>query len=401
MNGHLVGADYTIRPVDILDSDIPRLAKELSDNNSGIVERLNAMVKKCLQRGEVSDCEPPFAHSSDFLEQYPAGWYRLLWSRVGQEHAKGSILSTIFPTAVYLYESYGLPPSKLILGHEMTTTLPIWLQSWMHQVSKLPDSAHEELYKILYSGRIEKRNVVYTLKARLSEIAAAYSLPMETLALYPGILPSDTKMVADFVATPFRESSDSFSVIKPFLGNQKLLRMLICVCAIYNVTPEYLLLQDYSEFVLTAQGWHYPPSTRKLISLVLTVDAGTRARAIGFGMAASAVSLTPHREDWFMNPKEWAYAHKSSNTIDFMVVMLNADDRVKESKMVLLQALKEQILATLRQKPEPVSTQKLYTLAKGHSSHVRKAITELKKEGKIERVDNPGALPYWKLAKHK
>lgn len=395
------GPNYTIDLANISNPDIASLSNALTEHNAEIVNRINATTKEYLLKGEVPGHDPAFMQSPERQKMAQSRWYALLRSRLAQDSAKGSAISTLFPVAVYLYECYGLSPSKLILGYDVQTTLPSWLHGWLEQVSRLSAESYNELFDILDAGTATKCDVVFTMKDRLSEMAEFYGCRLRDFLPYPGILLVDTKMIYAFADATFQENDNPYPVIKPFLGNHKLLRLLICMCALYHVSPEYLLLQDYSEFAVTEKGRPYSPATRQLISRILTVDAATRTKAIGFVMAADADRDPDAGTDSLEQENAAQGITDESSPVNLMEAITTSTQTMKETEKQLVETLQKKILASMELSAEPVSAQKIFSLADGHSRLVRKALTVLENEGKIVRIPAQRSTPYWKLAPKK
>ena len=171
MSESIFGPNASIDIAQLQNADLVFVTKALSANSKEITQRLNTTLKEYLKKGEIRGGEPAFLAAPD----YPKGprWYAALWGKVGHDSAKGSVLPLLLPIAVFLYDSYGLAPSKFLLNTETKTTLPQWLQNWLAQAEVLSTQEYNRLCDILDEGEIVRCDTIYTLKSRISELAAA------------------------------------------------------------------------------------------------------------------------------------------------------------------------------------------------------------------------------------
>lgn len=395
MSEAVFGPNASIDIAQSQGADLVFFARALSSNSKEITLRLNATLKDCLQKGEIRGMEPTFLAAPD----YPKGprWYAALWAKVGQDSAKGSVLPLLLPIAVFLYDSYGLAPSKFLLDTEPKTTLPQWLQNWLAQVDELSSLEYNRLCDILDEGKPVRCDTIYTLKSRIAELAASRGVSTADFIMQSCFLSTDYTNTFEFSGATFRETGNSYLEMKPFLGNHKMLRLLICLCVRYQVSPEYLLLQDYSDFAVTEQGRYYPPATRQLISQLLQVDAATRTKAVGYVMAVTAAKVMAGESANIPA----ASPDNSDDTLNLMAAMTHTSTTRKETEAQLIESIKEKALQVLALSGEQVSSVKLYSLVEGHSRLVRKALTLLEAEGKIECIPMVRTAPHWRLAKKK
>lgn len=393
MSEPVFSPDVSIDIAQFQNADLVFFAKALSANSKELTQRLNATLKEYLQKGEIRGMEPTFLAAPD----YPKGprWYAALWGRVGQDSAKGSVLPLLLPIAVYLYDSYGLAPSKFLLDTEPKTTLPQWLQNLLVQVDALSSLEYNRLCDILDEGSVVRCDTIYTLKTRIAELAASRGIPTDDFIMQSCFLSTDYTTTFEFSCAAFRETGNSYLAMKPFLGNHKMLRLLICLCVRYQVSPEYLLLQDYSDFATTEQGRYYPPATRQLISQLLQVDAATRTKAVGYVMAVTAARVMAGES------VPAASLDNTDDTLNLMAAMTNTKTTRKETEEQLIESIKVKALDVLALSGEQVSSVKLYSLVEGHSRLVRKALTQLEAEGKVECIPMTRTSPHWRLAKKK
>lgn len=375
--------------------DISAFAKTLSENNKALIQRINETAKAYLLQEEVPGHEPTFAADPDFQTKWCSRWYIALRNRMCQTSSKGSAINLIFPVAVYLYECYELSPSQLILGCKTRTTLPLWLRQWAEQVSLLAPSELNRLYDILAAGTTPRHDTVFTLKQRICEMAAERGIPAKDFILYPGFLNGDLSVLTDFAATSFQETGNAYTVMKPFLGNHKMLRLLICLCAIYDVSPEYLLLQDYSSFIAIDPQWRYPLMMRQLISLLLSVDSATRSQAIAFVLSHTVACV---EDGTYHLPEQKQPVNKESDFINVTETLALAGKREKAKvEAQLVESLKPKLLEILTLSGEPVSSAKLYSIVNGHSRLARRALLALEKEGRVEMIPKPRSAAFWKI----
>lgn len=393
MSESVFGPNASIDIAQLHGSDLVFLAKALSANSKEITQRLNATLKEYLQKGEIRGMEPTFLAAPD----YPKGprWYAALWARVGQDSTKGSVLPLLLPISVFLYDCYGLTPSKFLLDTEAKTTLPQWLQNWLVQVEAMSTQEYNHLCDILDEGEIVRCDTLYTLKSRIAELAASRGISTNEFIMQSYFLSTDYTAAFEFSGASFRETNNSYLAMKPFLGNHKMLRFLICLCVRYQVSPEYLLLQDYSDFAVTEQGRYYPPATRQLLSQLLQVDASTRSKAVGYVMAVTASKVMAGESIPVVS------AENADDTLNLMAAITNTKTTRKEAEEQLIESIKVKALEVLALSGEQVSSVKLYSLVEGHSRLVRKALTQLEAEGKIECIPMTRTSPHWRLPKKK
>lgn len=389
--------DMIIDVQKLAGADIAALVKFLSDNGKTMTARLNETARVHLLKGEVPGNDPMFASDPDFQQKKQNSWYASLRGRVCHNTSKGSVISLLFPVAVYLYESYGLSCSKFLLGTETSIVPPRWLRSWLTQVEFLNASETAQLYDILEKGRRIRADVLYTLKTRIEEQAAEKGMAGDDYCFYPGILILDVSQVRDFVEIPLREYGNPYSLMKQHLGNHKLLRLLISMCITNQMSPDYFLLQDYSPFCVTPDGRYYPPSSRNLMSLLLNADSATRSRAVGFVFAATASRLAKQE----ILPSAISIDEEEDAQALNVIAALSEGRRStskKKSDQQIVETLKPKIYELLLLSNSPVSSKKLYShVIDGHPRLARLALFALEREGKIERIPMPRGASYWKI----
>lgn len=393
MSESIFGPNASIDIAQLQNADLVFVTKALSANSKEITQRLNTTLKEYLKKGEIRGGEPAFLAAPD----YPKGprWYAALWGKVGHDSAKGSVLPLLLPIAVFLYDSYGLAPSKFLLNTETKTTLPQWLQNWLAQAEVLSTQEYNRLCDILDEGEIVRCDTIYTLKSRISELAAARGISANELIMQSYFLSTDYTTALAFSCASFRETNNSYLEMKSFLGNHKMLRLLICLCIRHQVSPEYLLLQDYSDFAVTEQGRYYSPATRQLISQLLQADAATRAKAVGYVMSVTAARVMAGQGIPVV-PSE-----NTDDTLNLMAAMTNTNTTRKETEEQLIEFIKGKVLEVLASSGDQVSSVKLYSLVDGHERLVRKALTQLEAERKIECIPVARTSPHWRLPKKK
>lgn len=397
-----IGSDMVLDIAKLKDVDPAALAKHLSNNVNEIGYRINEAAKEQLLEREVPGYEPSFAFDPDFSAKWFDRWYSALRGRLCTSSAKGSALPLLFPIAVYLYECYGFSCSKLILGCEAKTVPPLWLRNWLKQTDELSPSETTCLYDILESGRVVRCDTVYILKSRIQEIAAEKGIRSDDFFLYPGLMTQDYQMVKNFSGAVFKEEGNSYLEMKPFLGNHKMLRMLILLCVQNQVSPDFLLLQDYSEFAVTPQGRYYAPRHRKLMSLLLSVNAATRMKAVGYVFAVTARRVANGAEvPCDAQHPEKEPGRRAEEPLNVMKTMFEASGSMKswEIDAQIIESLKPKLLDMLEQSDSPVSSASLYQVIEGHSRLVRKALIILEQEGKIKKLPRERGPAYWKVIK--
>ena len=383
------------------DVDFVLFAQFMAENGSAIIQRINDTTRAHIAKGEVPCHEPEFAATEEFKIKHFDCWYSTLYRRFCANNAKGSVLTLIFPIAVYLYECYGISCSKQILGCEAQTVPPLWLRSWLDQVNCLSADDTEELYALLESEPPVRCETAFVLKSRIQEMAAAEGVRFDDFCMYPGLLTEDRPQVQGFINMELQETGNSFLTMRPALGSQKMLRFLVNMCVRYQVSPEYLLLQDYSEFAVTPQGRFYPPSQRKLMSMLLSAGAATRTKAIGFVMASSTKAVANGRPvpalELFNAEFRRIDDDKPLNVMEAISSSNKTSKNERENQIV--DSLKIRLLDILARSGEPVSSNSLFKVVDGHHRLAKKALLQLEKEGKVVMIPNERFAAFWQIKK--
>lgn len=385
----IIGPDMVLDIQKLQGVDTASLTKYLSQNSKLLIQRINETTKEQILKGEVPGHEPAFAKELVGTKNFPS-WYKMLYIRLGYANTRGSSLTYALSIAVYLYECYNLSCSQTILGMEAKTTPPLWAQRWLKQVRRLSTADTIRLYDILDSGTPTRCDTPYVLKSRLEEMAGERGIRPEELILYPGMLSGDLCLLKSFTDATILESGNAYKSISPFVGSNKMLRLIICLCVRHQVSPDYLLLQDYSELITMPDGSSYPLAQRKLLSILLSVDAATRMKAIGFVMAAT--TRCPNFDSDAECPVE------ESEQMNIMETYLSGDGLpVPAVEAQIVETLKPQLLRVLRENAYPVSSAMLLNTVDGHARLVRQALLQLEKEGVVQKVSTPRAAVRWQL----
>lgn len=400
-----LGPDIILDFSVLQDVDVNALATVLTTNNLALTKRINETAKRELRKGRGIGADPAFISDPDFLSVRFRGWYDFLYDKVCSPKSRGSVVPLLLPTASYLYDSYGLSCSKLILGCEMPTVPPLWLRTWLEQIDLLPLDKLQELQDMLHNAKPVAADTIYVLKSRILEIAAERGIPTEAIFLYHGIHSQDFSTLKSFSETEFYETGNAYTPMQPFLGNHKMLRYLIVFSYLHKVSPDYLLLQDYSNFAVTENGRYYSPAKRQAMSMLLQTDTATRNAIVGFVMAQMAKrkmngESIPHlqsardqRDNGTLHTLEAIYA-ESQEELDN-----NPMRRQREAQVV--ETLKPKLWELIQLSGEPVSSTRLFEVVDGHIRLARRALHELEREGKIRRLPTQRQYPYWESVPNK
>lgn len=392
----LVGQDIILRPDVLKDTDPSDLSRFLiGDGKLRFIRRINDTAKDLLLSCEVPGHIPAFAEDPDFQTKWYSRWYIALKGRVCRNSSKGSVISLVFPLAVYLYECYGLSCSKLILGCEMKTVPPLWLRSWLEQVEYLTTEETAQLYSLLEKGTKVNCDTVFVLKSRFAEMAAERGIePDDFLLGCPGIsLSQDIAFIREFTQARFLEQGTPYLDMKAYIGTHRLLRLMILLAIYYGISPDYLLLQDYSNFAVTPEGRFYPPVQRRMMSMLFALDTEARNEAVAFVMNAVADRIKA-------GEKVTTLASPEQSAVDVIQHFIEADEgqRSVDTEQQLIESLKEKVYEILRLSGTPVSSAKLYQIVEGHHRVVRKALLELVKEGKVLQIKKSKEASAWQIA---
>ena len=397
-----IGPELIISSAGLSGIDPATLSKFLSDNNTALIKRINEAAKAELLKGETDCAVPAFVDDPDFRGKSFTSWYASLRKRVCQEKSKGSVLPLLLPVAVYLHDAYGLTCSRLILGCEMPVVPPVWVQNWLALANKLTAEETQELYNIFDQAVSGEQDTVFVLKSRLLEMATERGARPDEFIMYPGLLVSDVPTIRDFINTPIREKGNAYLTMKPFLGNHKMLRLIICMSVLYQVSPDYLLLEDYSSCAIAPNGRYYDPATRDLLSRLLLADATTRAKATGYVLAVTTQRIeaggTLPNVIWQQTEKRFAGKDDTVNVMETFSSAKGVATR-KGIEQQIVASLKPKLLALLSLNSEPVSSARLFEVVDGHNRLARRALLELEKEGKVEKITMDRGAATWRIVK--
>lgn len=397
----ILGPDVIIDAAKLGDVDIVALGKYLSDSEvrERLVQRINYTARAhLLGKNEVPGHVPAFTMAPDIQPTLSAErWFSTLRSRVRYDSAKGSVISVLLPTAVYLHDCYGLSCSKLILGCETEMTPPLWLRSWLYQAERLSSSQIQALYDILEAGSVVRQDVVYTLKSRVQELAGERGALLPGFFLFPGIRYKDMPTVEALANATFQETGNLYEDMKLFLGNHAMLRFIVSLHLLYGVSPDYLLLQDYSEFVVDQQGRYYAPAARQLMSLLLRTDEKTRMKAVSFVFAGTALRVAQGGEVPVL-PDGAQMVDRQTHMMGVYVNAANNAASKNESDEQIVEALKKRVYEVLSLSGEPVSNTRIFQIVPGHFRLTRKALQALEEEGKVVSLRGPDNHTFWQLA---
>lgn len=396
----ILGADiiFDLSKLSPESIDTVTLGQFLADDDirDRMVTRINAMASEHLLKGEVPGFEPAFAADPAFTsKRWHRGWYSSLRIRVCQNSSKGSLISVLLPGAVYLYDCYGLSCSKLILGCEAPVMPPLWLRNWLRQAERLSNRDMAELYQIFEEGSRVRQDFAYTLKLRLQEIAEERGIGLREICSYPGRRQKDATFLTGLADAVFTQTGNDFDQLTPYIGNHKMLRLIVFISILYRTSPDYLLLQDYSGFAIDANGRYYPPALRELMSLLLRADEKTAADAIAFVLAATTRDVVAGQEIWW---QEDADALNARNHIMGAYTEATATMSKSQGEQQIIEDLKARAYEVLSLSSGPVSNTRLYQLIPGHFRLVRRALSSLVEEGKIVAVPGVDDHTFWQVA---
>ena len=367
--------------------DMTAFVQFLSSHNTELTQRYNSVAKDLLLSGKVDGHDPAFASDPDFLDSRAYDWYNSYYTRLCSPSSKGSVMPTILPMAVYLHDCYHLSCSEYLLGCKAKTVPPHWMRQFLKQVNALSFANKMQFYDILDRAANVRCDTLFIFKSRLWELAAENSMSLGELVIYPGIIvESDVALLRDdFVHASFTETGNRLRDMKPFMGKQKILRMLIALSVLYQVSPDRLLLQDYSEYAVTPDGEPYSMSERALMSRILSIDGASRNRAVAFVAAASAIDAMEN--PYAIAPLEDAAIDSSSaplNVLAHLNVEGNFGNKIKiESE--LLESIREQFVELFNSTDEYISSTKLYSFVDGSTRLARNVLFMMEKEGFLER----------------
>ena len=390
--------DMIFDPKKLRDVDPRQLTEFLSTNATKLGERIEGTAQELLSQERVPGNEPAFAADPDFQKKWYDNWHQSLCYRVCEPYANRSIISFIIPATVYLHDCYNVSCSRVILGCEMPVVPPSWVRAWIAQVDMLSPVQERQLFDILAVTPV-RCDTVYILKSRLEEMAVARGETLPNFLYYPGFIRSDRPLVVDgFAKAVFTETGNAYSDIKPYLGKYRMLRMIIAMAILYQVSPDYLLLQDYNDYAVTPNGKRYSATQRAWLSRLLSADAATRARAIGYVMAQTAIGVSQGNMDlsFLMDVKKATQGQGDTLNITEMLSSAPAEWSKDKIETAVVDQIKDVVMAALRNTPK-ASASKLFTLVDGDPAFVRRALYELEKEGSVKRATDT-VDPYWELA---
>lgn len=386
-----------IDPKKLRGVDPRQLTTFLSTYASELDERIEETARQLLSQGEVPGNDPAFSKDPEFQRKWFNNWHQALYRRVRKAYSDRSITSLIIPATVYLHDCYDVSCSRVILGCEMPTVPPSWVCAWIAQVDMLSPAQERQLFDILAVPPV-RCDVVYTLKSRLSEMAVERGDTLPNFLYYPGFIRKDRPLLVDgFAKAVFTETDNAYSDIKPYLGSHRMLRMIISMSVLYQVSPDYLLLQDYSDYAVSPKGKRYSATQRAWISRLLTADAATRTKAIGYVMAQTAMGVAQGSVDLSIitGMKRSIQPHSDALNIMELLSTVPSDWTKDKTEAFVVSRIRELVLAAFRN-THKVSASKLFTLADGDPAFVRRALFELEKEGTIKRATDT-VDPYWEM----
>lgn len=284
-----IGIGFTIDVEALKDADIAQLAVSLSNNREKIGLQYTQLAEELIGRGKVEGNEPAFSFAPEFRKSTDFSWYTSISRRLGS--SGGSVMTHILPLAVYLHDCYGISCSKFFLGKEARTIPPLWVRNWVASAARLSPANKNLLYGIFENGNTIRKETLYVLKSRIYELADERGIRRKDFFLPDGLLPRDVVFLRNFVGVTLHEGGDPYEVQKKYLGNHVMIRLVILFSVLYQTSPDYLLLQDYSEYAMNAAGRFYSGEERRFLSMLLQADTATQSMAVGFVNAVSASEI--------------------------------------------------------------------------------------------------------------
>lgn len=386
---------FSIDEIDIntlKDVDMVNYTRFLSENILALSQRINATVRKTLAQDEpVQGCAPDFFYDPDFKKTKGSSWYATIKRHVRERPTgnNGSVICWILPVSVYLSDCYNISCSQLILGKDTLTVPPLWLRQFLSCTEQLSSGELYRLFSILDEGTYTPCDTLYTLKQRIMELGTERGNFTNEFIKYPGVIVKDISRLREFMELSLAPYGNSYLKTKDFLGKREMLRLVIAMSIICQVSPDYLLLQDYSRHTVTPQGKPYSLASQQLMSQMLNIDAITRRKATAYAFACASqkpgICLT---KDVI---KDAASDLVPLNTFQYQ---MNAQDLVAAQQQII-RALKPRIIDIINAAQEPVSFSKFYSLVQGHTEYVRLALRELEREGEIESVFSRQQTHLW------
>lgn len=364
----------------------------LSDNVLPLFQRINNTVRETLKQPEpVQGCAPDFFYSPDFRAYNKNSWYASIKRHIRTRPTgnNGSIIGLVLPVSVYLSDCYNISCSKLILGKDTTVVPPLWLRQFLSCVEQLSAMEQYRLFSILDEGTDTPCDTLYILKQRILELGAQQGNFTNEFIKYSGVLKKDVLHLLEFMELPLEEYGNSYLMMMDFLGKREMLRLVIAMSIVYQVSPDYLLLQDYSRYTITPQGKPYPLASQQLMSQMLRIDATTRRKAIAYAFACA--SQRPEIQLLDDMAQAGNDEIRPVNTFQYQV---KANGLVDAQRQIISE-LKPRIMDILDRATEPVSFSKFYSLVQGHTAYVRLALRELEREGAIESVFTQQNIHLW------
>lgn len=379
-------ANFSIDEIDIKalkDVDMVNYTRFLSENILSLSQRINATVRETLKQPEpIEGCAPDFFYSPDFPASNKNSWYASLKRhiRVRPTGNNGSVICWVLPVSVYLSDCYNISCSRLILGKDTYIVPPLWMRQFLSCAKQLSSIEQYRLFSILDEGTYTPCDTLYILKQRILELGEQHGNFTNDFIRYPGVITKDVSHLLKYMELPIEEYGNSYLMMKDFLGKREMLRMVIAMSIAYQVSPDYLLLQDYSRYTVTPHGKPYPLALRQLMSRMLSIDATARRKAIAYAFACAS-----QRPEIRLTEDSNSVSSTDTMPLNTFQYQAKAGDLVAAQHQIV-STLKPRIMDILDTAKDPVSFSKFYSLVRGHTEYVRLALRELEREGIIESV---------------
>lgn len=264
----------------------------LSELKSVIELRFNQIASELIRTKRVKGCDPEFSFDPEFATAMYKNWNRFLMTRTMQvELKKYTIASAVLPLAVYLHDCYGVSCSQYLLGQDMSVRLPSHLQTWLEIVMSLNRRERHELDMIFANCEPVRQETLFVLKSRLTEYCNSIGCSLKSFLTFSGMKSWDRKLRWAFAELPLTETGNGYGKQRPYIGATSLVRLLMYNAVHLDLSPDYFLLQDYSEYIVDAHGEPYSDEERELISKLLRSGSRTSTAAVGFVNACFARRL--------------------------------------------------------------------------------------------------------------
>lgn len=271
----------------------------LSSLRGEIEMRYNQIASELIRTKRVKGYEPEFSHDPDFPTEMYKNWHRYLMTKTTKPELKlFSIASSVFPIAAYFHDCYGVSCSEYLLGYEMPVYLPPHLARWLDIAMSLSEQDRRELNMIFSNSQPVRQETLFVFKSRLTEYSNSIGCSLKSFISFPRMKSWDRTLRWEFADMPLTETGNGYKKQRSYLGATSLVRLVLLSAVNLGISPDYLLLQDYSEYIVSPSGEPYTEEEQELISKLLRSGSRTSSVAIGFVNARFAQSLGQRRKSY-------------------------------------------------------------------------------------------------------